>query len=101
MENETFHVADYNKLIKRHNKKEAEEKKENSENEILDEAIRHNVIDFRECNIGNGGAQRNTKVNNVENELIKIKGLVQHLIIDSERVCENMINCRIREFTLK
>ena len=43
-----MHDADHNKVIKRHNKKESEEKKENSENEMLDEAIRDNVIDFRE-----------------------------------------------------
>ena len=37
MKNEILHDADHNKLIKTHNKNETEAKKENDENETLDE----------------------------------------------------------------
>ena len=41
----------------------------------------------RKHNIGNGRAQRNGKVDSVENEIIENKRLVKDLRTDAERLC--------------
>ena len=48
METKFSYEADHKKIIKMHNEKETEEKKEDSEHLFLNEAIRDNNIKVRE-----------------------------------------------------
>ena len=67
-------------------KKETETKKVKSENKILNEAIRDNIINVREYEDANVIAQCNNKFDIIE-KIIESKRLVKELITYVERLC--------------